>query len=299
MIEPSFILSVRTEVFMILVFTAIISLVVSLATSIVFFCLTKKRMSEKQVAEPVIEEEKEDCFFYSSEPIKDYTLNNFFTDDPSFIEKMKSLLDNYSSNSPIILRGPTGVGKTHLMHAFENYLLEKNPSLKTYFVSAESFTNEYIESIKNYKSNKFKEKYRNLDALFIDDLNFLRKKEGTQEELFYTISELLKKKAFICFGLYTPFSLKEGFSDRLVNLINGIQIDLPAPGFEAKHRKITQIFSDAKCYVNEDIVDYLAMSECGFNELVGLCKKLILMKQLEDKGCVNLKIEDIKSFIEY
>ena len=109
-------------------------------------------MSEKKVAEPVIEQEKEDCFIYHSEPIKDYTLNYFFTDDPSFIEKMKSLLDNYSSNSPIILRGPTGVGKTHLMHAFENYLLEKNPSLKTYFVSAESFTNEYIESMKNYKA---------------------------------------------------------------------------------------------------------------------------------------------------
>ena len=283
----------------------LISLVVSLLTCLVFFRLTaKKKVEEKtapvsvtaeSVAEP--EEEKEEYVLYHSEPIKDYAFNNFFTDDPMFLDNMKSMLDDYPSSNPIILRGPTGIGKTHLMRAFENYLLEKNPSLKTYFISAEAFTAEFIDSLKNHKTNQFKEKYRNLDALFIDDLSYLRNKESTQEQLFYTLSELLKRKAFKCFGLTTPFSFEEGFSDRLINLIKGIQIDVPVPGFDAKRKKIMQIFSDAKCYVNGDLVDFLANPNISFTEVVGLCQRLIIMKQLEGKGCVNLKIEDIKSLI--
>lgn len=279
---------------MIFIFSALFSLVVSLATCIVFFRLTvKEKVEEKGTPVPVIAEsipevevEKEESAF-----------NNFFTDDPVFIENMKSMLDDYSSSTPIILRGPTGVGKTHLMHAFENYLLETNPSLKTYFISAEAFTSEFVDSIKNHKTSQFKEKYRNLDALFIDDLNYLGYKEATQEELFYTLSGLLQKKAFICFGLTTPFSFKNGFFDRFVNLIKGIQIDVPVQGFEAKRRKIMQVFSAAKCYVNGDLVDYLANSNISFNEVVGLCQRLIIMKHLEGKGCVNLKIEDIKPLI--
>ena len=290
---------------MIFIFSALISLVVSLLTCLVFFRMTaKKKVEEKtapvsvtaeSVAEP--EEEKEEYVLYHSEPIKDYAFNNFFTDDPMFLDNMKSMLDDYPSSNPIILRGPTGIGKTHLMRAFENYLLEKNPSLKTYFISAEAFTAEFIDSLKKHKTNQFKEKYRNLDALFIDDLSYLRNKESTQEQLFYTLSELLKRKAFICFGLTTPFSLEEGFSDRLINLIKGIQIDVPVPGFDAKRKKIMQIFSDAKCYVNGDLVDFLANPNISFTEVVGLCQRLIIMKQLEGKGCVNLKIEDIKSLI--
>ena len=175
--------------------------------------------------------------------------------------------------------------------------MEKNPSLKTCFISAEAFTSEFVDSIKNHKINQFKEKYRNQDAFLIDDLNYLAYKEATQEELFYTLSELLQKKAFICFGLTMPCSFTKGFSDRFINLIKGIQIDVPLPGFESKRRKIMQVFSDAKCYLNGDLVDYLANPNISFNEVVGLCKRLIIMRQLEGKGCVNLNIDEIKPLI--
>ena len=91
-----------------------------------------------------------------------------------------------------------------------------------------------------------------------------------------------------------PCSFSKGFSDSFINLIKGIQIDVPVPVFEAKRRKIMQIFSDSKCYVNGNLIDYLANPSISFNEVVGLCQCLIIMKQLEGKGCVNLKIEDIK-----
>lgn len=289
---------------MVLIFSVIISFLVSLMTCIVFFRMTKKKSMRETNAQGlesngqagVPEKEKNDSVLYHSEPIKDYAFNNFFTDDPAFLKNMKAMLEA-SFSTPIILRGPTGIGKTHMMHAFENYLLERNPTMKTYFISAEAFTSEFIESIKNKKINEFKAKYKNLDALFIDDLNFLEHKEATQEELCFTISELLKKNAFICFGLTTPFLSEEALSNRLWSLIKGIQIDVPIPGFDAKRMKIMQIFADSKCYINGDLVDYLAKPEYSLNELVGLCKRLILMKQLDGKGCVNLEIDDIKPLL--
>lgn len=286
-----------------LILSAVVSFLVSLSTCFVFFLIIKKKKTEEkqektiQPAAPLQNAEPEEKEADHSEPIKDFTFDNFYADDPTFVRKMKSMLDDYSATNPIILRGPIGSGKSHLMRAFENYLLEKDPSKKIRFVSAETFTNEFVNSIKQKTISNFKERYRNLDALFIDDLNYLRNKTSTQEELFYTISELLERKAFVCFGLTTPFSLREGFSDRFISLITGIQIDMPYPGFETKRRKIMQIFEKAGCFMNGDLVDYLAKPEVGFNELTGICQKIILMKDLESKGCVNLKIEDVKNLL--
>lgn len=193
-----------------LILTTIVSFLVSLTTCLVCFWISKIKTAEKtfQKVEPLLESESKEKNFYekdSNVPIKDYTFDNYFTDDPTFIKKMKSMLNNYSVTNPVMLKGPTGSGKTHLMRAFENYLLEKEPSKKIRFVSAESFTNEFVDSIKNKTNREFKEKYRKLDALFIDDFNYLRNKTTTQEELFYTISELLDKKAVVCFGITTLF----------------------------------------------------------------------------------------------
>ena len=285
-----------------LILTTIVSFLVSLTTCLVCFWISKIKKAEKtfQKVEPLLESESKEKNFYekdSNVPIKDYTFDNYFTDDPTFIKKMKSMLNNYSVTNPVILRGPTGSGKTHLMRAFENYLLEKKPSKKIRFVSAESFTNEFVDSVKNKTNREFKEKYRKLDAIFIDDFNYLRNKTSTQEELFYTISELIERKSFVCFGITTPFSLKEGFSDRFIRLIKGIQIDMPYPGFETKRKIIMQTFEKANCFMNGYLVDFLAKSEVGVNELIGICQKIILMKQLEGKGCVNLEIDDIKDLI--
>ena len=286
-----------------LILSAVVSFLVSLSTCLVFFLISKKKTAEEkqekiiQPAAQLQNTEPEERVSDHSEPIKDFTFDNFYAEDPTFVIKMKSMMDDYSATNPVILRGPTGSGKTHLMRAFENYLLEKDSSKKIRFVSAETFTNEFVNSIKQKTISNFKERYRNLDALFIDDLNYLNHKTSTQEELFYTMSELLGKNAFICLGFTTPFSLKEVFSSRLISLMNGIQIDMPYPGFETKRRKVMQIFEKAGCFMNGDLVDYLAKPEVGLNELVGICQKIILMKDLEGKGCVNLKIDDIKDLL--
>ena len=286
-----------------LILSAVVSFLVSLSTCFVFFLISKKKTAEEkqekiiQPAAQLQNAEPEERVSDHSEPIKDYTFDNFYAEDPTFVIKMKSMLDHYSATNPVILRGPTGLGKTHLMRAFENYLLEKDPSKKVCFISAEALTNEYVDSIKNKTNREFKEKFRNLDALFIDDFNYLHHKECTQEFLYYTLVELLEKNAFICLALTTPASLKNGFFNKLVTLINGFQIDIPYPSFDAKRKKIIQTFEKSNCFINGDLVDYLAKPEIGIHELTGICQKIILMKNLEDKGCVNLEINEIKKLL--
>ena len=84
--------------------------------------------------------------------------------------------------NPLFLYGNSGLGKTHLMHSIGHFILDKNPNAKVLYVTSETFTNELINSIQNNKNEEFRNKYRNIDVLLIDDIQFISKKEGTQEE---------------------------------------------------------------------------------------------------------------------
>ena len=126
------------------------------------------------------------------------TFENYYHNGRIEIETLESFtLKDFQTCSPILLKGEGCVGKTHFLHAIENKLLDINPSFKTSFVTAEEFTNEYIASIKEKKQTSFNSKYRNLDALFIDDFNYFIGKEGTQEILFFTLNAFIERKAII------------------------------------------------------------------------------------------------------
>ena len=88
--------------------------------------------------------------------------------------------------NPLFLYGNSGLGKTHLMHSIAHFILDKKPDAKVLYVTSETFTNELINSIQNNKNEEFRNKYRNIDVLLIDDIQFISKKEGTQEEFFPT-----------------------------------------------------------------------------------------------------------------
>ena len=258
----------------------------------------KVRQLESQLQKHSESEDENKYENYHSIPRKDLALDNFYTDDSTFIETMKSILDDGTSRKPMIITGSSGTGKTHLLRAFENYILNKDPLKKVCYISAEAFTNEFINSIKCNQKDDFRARYRNLDALLIDDFDCFRNKEATQQELVFTITELLDKNAFVCVSLPDINALEKNFSDKLVSLVTGIKIQIPEQGFEAKRLKIMETFEKAGCFVNGDLVDYLASPSISLNEIVGICQKIILMKQLDGKGCVNLDIDEIKVLLK-
>lgn len=100
--------------------------------------------------------------------------------------------------NPLFLYGGAGLGKTHLMHSIAHHIINNRPDLRVLYVTSEKFTNELIDSLKHDKNKEFRDKYRNIDVLLIDDIQFIIGKESTQEEFFHTFNELHRSKKTDC-----------------------------------------------------------------------------------------------------
>ena len=109
-----------------------------------------------------------------------------------------------SSYNPCLIYGDVGLGKTHLLSSIGNYILDHTPECKVMYVTAETFTNEFIESIGSQKTQQFKNKFRNVDVLLIDDIHFLQGKDSTQEELFTPSTTSMKQRSRWC-SLRPPY----------------------------------------------------------------------------------------------
>ncbi len=198
--------------------------------------------------------------------------------------------------NPILLYGGSGLGKTHLMQAIGNYIYNNGgEKLKICYVSAETFTNEFTISIKEGKTNAFKNKYRNLDVLLLDDIHFLQGKEQTQEELFYTFNALHEKKAQMVFTCDRPIKEIKNMAARLVSrLANGLCIDLQPPSYETRVAILQKKIDLMDKTLSQDIIEYIAKNietnvrdleaalnkVFGYAELVGKTPDLEITKHL-------------------
>ena len=124
--------------------------------------------------------------------------------------------------NPLFLYGGAGLGKTHLMHSIAHFILDKNPKKKVLYVTSETFTNELIDALRNGKTAgnesamlNFSDKYRNIDVLLIDDIQFISKKEGTQEEFFHTFNALYESNKQIIISSDRPPKEIKTLEDRL------------------------------------------------------------------------------------
>jgi len=162
--------------------------------------------------------------------------------------------------NPFLIYGGVGLGKTHLMQAIGNYI-HKTTDYKVIYISAETFTNEFIASIQDTERAKasFKNKYRFADILLIDDIHFLQKKDGTQEELFYTFNALYDANKQMVFTCDRPVSDLKDFNERLRSRVGrGLNVDLQPPNYETRCailRKKTEI---SGITISDDVINLVS-----------------------------------------
>ena len=140
--------------------------------------------------------------------------------------------DDYN---PLFVYGGSGLGKTHLMHAIGHHILQNHPKLKPLYVSSEMFTNEMIKAISEKKTGEFRNKYRKIDVLLIDDIQFLEGKEGTQEEFFYTFEALYQSNKQIIISSDRPPNKLTNFDERLRGRFQwNVVADISPPDYETR-----------------------------------------------------------------
>ncbi|MDP4610833.1 MAG: chromosomal replication initiator protein DnaA [Opitutales bacterium] len=161
--------------------------------------------------------------------------------------------------NPLFVFGETGLGKTHLMHAVAHQMIVNNPNAKIAYVSTEKFTNEFIHAIRENKLTKFRQYYRNLDALLVDDIHFLSGKESTQEEFFHTFNDLFESGRQIFLASDRPANEIERLENRLISRFQwGLVTDIQAPDFETRVAILRKKAAAMNISLDADIMDFLA-----------------------------------------
>jgi len=161
--------------------------------------------------------------------------------------------------NPLFIYGGVGLGKTHLMHAIGNYILEKTPKLKIIYVPAEEFINELILAIQNNKVSFFKEKYKNLDLLLVDDIQFLAGKEKSQEEFFHVFNYLYGLEKQIVITSDSPPSKIPNLMERLKSRFEwGVIVDISPPDFETRLAILKKKCELEGIRVSDEVLEYLA-----------------------------------------
>ena len=210
--------------------------------------------------------------------------------------------------NPLFLYGGAGLGKTHLMHSIAHFILDKNPKKKVLYVTSETFTNELIDALRNGKTAgnesamlNFRDKYRNIDVLLIDDIQFIIGKESTQEEFFHTFNELHEaKKQIVISSDKHPREIAT-LEERLRSRFEwGITADIQPPDYETKMAILKKRAELEHLDINQEVMQYVATNiNSNIRELEGALNKIYVFANLEKKP-VTLELAEnaLKDTIE-
>jgi chromosomal replication initiator protein len=184
--------------------------------------------------------------------------------------------------NPLFIYGGVGLGKTHLMQAIAHFIINNSPTLKVLYVTSETFTNELIDSVKNQKNSEFREKYRNIDILLIDDIQFIIGKESTQEEFFHTFNALYQDRKQIVISSDRPPKEMETLSERLRTRFEmGLPVDIQIPTYETKMAILNKKAELGGYNIPYDVKDYVATHiKSSIRELEGALTKLSAFAKL-------------------
>ena len=184
--------------------------------------------------------------------------------------------------NPLFLYGGVGLGKTHLMHAIGNEVLRKNNNFKVVYVTSEVFTNEFINSVRDNSTDNFRKKYRDIDVLLIDDIQFIAGKEKTQEELFHTFNFLKENNKQIVLSSDRPPRDILLLEDRLKSRFEwGILADVSMADYETRLAILRKKTQEKQIIIDDDILKDIATKiDSNIRELEGVFNKLVAQSSL-------------------
>jgi len=231
-----------------------------------------------------------------------YTFDNFVVGKTNSIARSAALAvaeDPGNNFNPLFIWGGSGYGKTHLMHAIGHEVLKRNPEMNIMYVTSEMFTNEVIEAIRLGNQtviSKFRDKYRSLDLLLFDDVQFLEGKESTQEEFFYTFNELHSSGKAIIISSDKPPKNLTTLAERIKNRFNwGITVDIGAPDYETRLailRKNAELNYNS-INISDDILQYLATKvHSNVRELEGALNNVVLHHRMKRENVMTIETVD-------
>ena len=211
--------------------------------------------------------------------------------------------------NPLFLYGGVGLGKTHLMHSIAHFIHSNRPDAKILYVSSETFTNELIDAIRNGKNNnggntaalsKFREKYRNIDVLLIDDIQFIIGKESTQEEFFHTFNELRDARKQIVISSDKPPKDMETLEERIRSRFEwGLTADIGSPDYETRMAILKRKAEMDNFELDDEIFSYIANNiKSNIRELEGALNKLMAFSNLVQMPItMDLAVKELQNVI--
>ena len=266
-----------------------------------FSFITHKNYEIKVVSEEDLEKEEaigsiQEGYINSSNLNPKYTFNSFVVGNNNSFAHAAALAvaeAPATSYNPLFLYGGVGLGKTHLMHAIGNEILKNNRNANVLYVSSEKFTNQFINAIKDNKNEMFRNKYRNIDVLLIDDIQFIAGKERIQEEFFHTFNTLHDNGKQIIISSDRPPKDIQPLEDRLRTRFEwGLIADISNPDYETRMAILKKKSQLENIIIDDDILVNIATHiTTNIRELEGTLNKLIALSTLS-KSPITLELSN-------